>query len=278
MNSEVHPVVVVLVLLLTAFALAVWMWGSAAATSLGGPAELRTGPDGHHYVQIQNDLVEHDENGEFVSTHDLEAIGVELFLGTYAFFSNGDILLRRGPDPRSFADNLRAFQRKTNRSSIVPESAEGGLARCDLATGECERFGTPGVDFKAAYGVFIDRATDEVYISDTTRHLLRKFAPDGQQLAVSEETFKFPNQLMLHEGSLHVADTNNHVVRIVAADTASYGNIVDSFNVVPGGARLVDQRWPSHFARVGETWWVNNMKTGMNLGGLYVFDDDWNYV
>ncbi len=105
------------------------------------------------------------------------------------------------------------------------------------------------MDFNAAFGVFIDRVTDEVYISDTTRHLLRKFAPDGQQLAVSEETFKFPNQLMLHEGSLHVADTNNHVVRIVAADTASYGNIVDSFNVVPGGARLVDQRWPSHFAR-----------------------------
>ena len=278
MNSEVHPAVVALVLFLTAVAIGVWMWGSGAATSIGGPAELRAGPDGHHYVQIQNYLVEHDENGEFVKTHDLESIDVELFLGTYGFFSNGDVLLRRGPDPRSFGDNLRAFARKTNLSSISPETADSGLFRCDLHTQQCERFGNPGVDFKAAHGIFIDRSTDEVYISDTTRHLLRKYSPTGEEVAATGETFKFPNQLVLHEGRLYVADTNHHKIQVVEPGADSYGDIIIGIDVVPTEARLADQRWPSHFVRVGSTWWVNNMKTGMNLGGLYVFNNDWHYV
>ncbi len=245
MNSEVHPAIVAVVLALTAVAIGIWMWGSGAATSIGGPAELRSGPNGHHYVQIQQYLVEHDEEGSFVRTHDLGRLGVELFLGTYGFFSNGDVLLRRGPDPRSFADNLRAFQRKTNRSPISPETAESGLFRCNLDTRECERFGEPGVDFKAAHGIFIDRVTDNVYISDTTRHVLRKYASEGEEVAATPDTFKFPNQLMLHQGSLYVADTNNHVVRIVSADTSDYGNVVDSLNTVPGAARLVGPRRPS---------------------------------
>ncbi len=278
MNSEVHPAVVALVLFLTAVAVGIWMWGSGAAASHGGPAELRTGPDGHHYVQIQNYLVEHDESGHYVKTHDLGEIGVELFLGTYAFFSNGDVLLRRGPDPRSFADNLRAFQRKTNLNPIVPETADSGLFRCDLDAQQCERFGSQGVDFKAAHGIFIDQSTDEVYISDTTRHLLRKYSQDGEELAATGEAFKFPNQLLLHEGRLYIADTNHHAVQVVESNTDSYGDIIVGLDVVPTEAKLVDQRWPSHFVRVGRSWWVNNMKTGMNLGGLYVFNNDWHYV
>lgn len=278
MNSEVHPAIVAVVLALTAVAIGIWTWGSGAATSLGGPAELRVGPNGHRYVQVQHYLVEHDEDGGYVRTHDLEALGVELFLGTYGFFSNGDVLLRLGPDPRSLADNLRAFQRKTNLSPISPETADSGLFRCALDAQQCERFGTRGVDFKAAHGIFIDTTTDQVYISDTTRHVLRKYSSDGDEIAATAELFKFPNQLMLQGGNLYVADTNHHEVRVVEADTGRYGEILQRHDVVPSEARLAGRRWPSHFARVGDTWWVNNMKTGMNLGGLYVFDDDWKYV
>ena len=192
MNSDVHPVVVALVLGLTAVAIAIWMWFSGAAADIGGPAELRSGPDGHHYVQIRNHLVEHDENGKYIETHDLDDLGVELFLGGFAFFSNGDILLRRGPDPRSLSDNLRAYQRKTNEKSIEPETPDSGLFRCDLATKACKRFGSTGVDFKAAHGMFIDWRNDEVYISDTTRHLLRKYSADGSELAGPVGGFKFP--------------------------------------------------------------------------------------
>lgn len=254
------------------------MWGSGEAASIGGPAELRADSDGHLYLQIQNQLIEHDSNGAFLETHDLSDLGVEKFLGTYDFFSNGDILLRRGPDPRSFADNVRAFQRKTNRQSLEPSTPNSGLYRCNLDTKSCVRFGQTGIDFKAAYGTVIDRRTDDVYISDTTRHQLRKYSADGAVLAAPVPGFKFPNQLQLDNERLLVADTNNHEVRIVDSRSASFGDEIERIDTVPAAAGVLGQNWPSHIARVGGEWWVNNMRTGMNEGGIYIFDDNWRYA
>ena len=278
MHSDVHPMVVALVLALTALAVTVWMGASAEAANIGGPAELKSDPAGHHYVQIQNALVEHDANGNYLETHDLEELGVEVFLGSYAFFSNGDILLRRGPDLRSFGDNLRAYQRKTNVKTIEPETPDSGLFRCNLDTAACARFGSTGIDIKAAYGVFVDWRTDEVYIADTTRHVLRKFSADGTALAEPAAGFKFPNQLLMRDDQLLVADTNHHVIRIVSPHAGSFAEFIETRDVIPAAAASARQIWPTHFARVGDEWWVNNMQTGMNHGGLYVFDDDWRYT
>ena len=277
MNSEVHPVVAGLVIFMTVIAIALWAWASGVAASLGGPAGLVTSPGGHHFIEIQNYLVEHDEEGAYVKTHDLRAIDVELVLGGFAFFSNGDVLLRRGTDPRSFLDNVRAYRRETNLNSIVPNDSASGLFRCNLASSDCSRFGDEGIDFKAAFSVFIDWETDEVYISDTTRHLLRKYSSNGVELAPAVGGFQFPNQLMLHDGYVLVADTNNHVISRLESRSSNFAELVDSRSVVPGAAKIARQTWPSHFARVGDQWWVNNMQTGMNLGGIYVFDGEWNF-
>lgn len=278
MNSDVHPIIVAVVLALTASAVAMWIWASGEAASIGGPAELKSGPDGHHYVQIQNSLVEHDAQGNYVKTHDLEELGVDLFLGSYAFFSNGDVLLRLGPDPRSFGDNLRAYWRKTNHNAIAPESPDSGLYRCNLDKFVCDRFGSAGIDIKAAYGIFVNWRTDDVYIADTTRHVLRKYSADGDELAKPTAGFRFPNHLLLRDDQLLVADTNHHVIRIVSPDSPSFADLIETIDVVPDEASSSRQTWPSHFTRVGSEWWVNNMQTGMNNGGLYVFDDNWRYV
>ena len=278
MNSDVHPAVAAIVLIMTVMAIALWTWGSGVAASFGGPAELTRGPGGHSFVQIQNYLVEHDADGAYLRTHDLDALDVELFLGGYAFFSNGEILLRRGEDPRTFLDNFRAYKRETNSNSIVPSDPGSGLSRCNLETSVCEPFGESGIDFKAAYSVFIDWPTDEVYISDTTRHLLRKYSSRGVELASPVGGFKFPNQLSLHEGQLLVVDTNNHVIRVLESKSEAFADPIDSKDVVPGAAKLAEQTWPSHFARVDGEWWVNNMQTGMDRGGIYVFDNDWQYL
>ncbi len=278
MNAKVHPLVAALIIAATFAAVALWTWASGRAASLGGPAELTTGPQGHRFIQIQNYLVEHDAEGSYLRTHNLDDMGVELFLGGHAFFSDGDILLRRGPDPRSFLDNLRAYKRETNRNTIVPESSDSGLFRCDLKTRDCERFGEPGVDFKAAFSVYIDQRTDEVYVSDTTRHLLRKYSSDGVELAPPVDGFHFPNQLTLHDDELLVADTNNHEISVLEPGSPIFGERIGSRDVVPPPAESAGHTWPSHFTRVGDEWWVNNMMTGMDRGGVYVFDDDWRFL
>ena len=277
MNAKVHPLVVVLVLFLTFLAIGLWMWGTGEAREIGGPAQLQTDPEGHLYIQIQNQLLEHDANGVFLAQHDLEKLGVESMLGGFAFFSDGDILLRRGSDPRTFLDNIRAYQRRTNEQSLIPHSPNTGLYRCDLETTNCEIFGSNGIDFKAAHSIFIDWPADEVYIADTTRHLLRKYSANGEELTGPVGGFKFPNQLLMREGQLLVANTNYHQIRIVDPITESFGEELDAIDVVPDAAARAHQTWPSHIARVGDEWWVNNMRNGMDEGGIYVFDDSWRY-
>ncbi|MGB5334132.1 MAG: hypothetical protein WBN07_00815, partial [Woeseiaceae bacterium] len=278
MNSNVHPVVAALVILLAVAALGVWMWGSGGAANIGGPSELRSDPDGHIYVQMQNHLLEHDSEGRFVKIHDLGDLGVTLFLGSYAFFSDGDILLRRGPDPRSLADNIRAFQRKTNQQSLEPDTPDTGLYRCDLEAKSCTRFGKQAIDFKAAHGIFIDWQSDEVYIADTTRHVLRKYSAEGDLVAGPVHGFKFPNQLMVFNNKLLVADTNHHVIRMVDARSATFGRLLARKDVVPRQAQAAGQTWPSHFARISDEWWVNNMSSNMDEGGIYIFDENWQYL
>ena len=277
MDSKVHPLVAALVIIGAIAAIATWMWGSGEAKAIGGPAQLVVDGNGHLYVQIRNSLLEHDADGNFVREHDLRNIGVDMLLGGLGFFSNGDLLVRRGPDTRSFLDNLRAYQRKTNEDSLSPDAPETGLYRCQLVSRECSVFGGEAIDFKAAYGVYIDRETDEVYVSDTTRHLLRKYAADGSVLAGPVSGFRFPNGMIIEDGRLMLADTNHH--RVVALDPATdaFADELDSIDVVPGAAQRAGHTWPNDVARVGDDWWVNNMQTGMDYGGIYVFDENWRF-
>lgn len=277
MNSKIHPLLASLVILLTFVAIGLWMWGSGKAREIGGPAGLRLDPDGHLYVQIQNQLIEHDAEGHFLQRHDLSRLGVERLIGAVAFFSDGEVLLRRGPDSRTLTQNIRAYQRKTNDQSLVPETPATGLYRCNLDSASCVLFGPDGIDFKAAHNTFIDWRNDDVYITDTTRHLLRKYSAAGEVLAEPVGGFTFPNHLLMHEDQLYIANTNTHQIRKVASSKPSFGEQLESFDVRPPAAVRAGQIWPSHIARVNDEWWVNNMQSDMNAGGIYVFDTDWRF-
>ncbi len=277
MDKNVHPVAAAFFVIIAIVGIGTWFWGTGEAKRFGGPAGLTVNAEGHLFIQIDNQLIEHDENGNFVERHDLGELGVELLLGGTVFFSNGDILLRRGPDTRTFLDNLRAYQRHTNQNALSPDAEGAGLYRCNLRAKTCDSFSNPPIDLKAAFSAFVDLATDTVYISDSSRHLIRKYSADGVELASPGEGYRFPNQLMIADGVLLIADTNHHRIRAVDFRDEAFGDEVFQRNIVPAVARGNDQEWPSYFVQVGDQWWVNNMKTGMNYGGIYAFDSDWEF-
>jgi len=277
-DTKIHPVVAILVVAAAMLAVGLWAWGNGRAKAIGGPSELIIDPAGHLYIQMQNQLLEHDEQGTFIARHDLSELGVDVVIGALAFFPDGDILLRRGGDDRSFFDKLRAFLRRENQRSLDPVTAGAGLHRCQLGTRSCRRFGQEAIDFKAAYGVFIEAATSDVFVADTTRHLLRKYSASGRPVAGPVGGFRFPNHLALYDGVMLVADTNHHRIAQVDPATAAFGSQIGAIDVVPPAARADGRTWPSHFERVADAWWVNNMTASMNNGGIYLFDDDWQYM
>ena len=153
MDAKVHPVIAILVIVGVILSVGVWTWGNGESKAIGGPSELVIDPDGHLFIQIQNQLLEHDQNGIFVARHNLAELGVYDVIGGLAFFSNGDILLRRGGDDRSFIDNFRAYLRWENQRSITPDEPGAGVVRCNLRAKSCVQFGNDAIDFKAAYSV-----------------------------------------------------------------------------------------------------------------------------
>ena len=277
LNMKIHPAIATLVVALFIVATGVRFWASGEAKELGGPAQLLRDSSGQLYVQIQNQLLEHDPDGTFVHRHDLSVLGVDVVIGAIGFFSNGDVLLRRGADQRSLIDNITAYQRRENTNSIDTSAQNIGLARCNLNVQECSAFATPSIDLQSTFGVSIEQRTDNVFISDTSRHLLRKYSAYGVELVSPAAGFKYPNQLMLHNSELMVADTNQHRISVLDSSDLSFGKILRSIDVVPEDADQRGDRWPSHFAQVGDEWWVNNMKSNMHNGGVYAFDLDWEY-
>ena len=277
LNAKVHPGIVALVMVLTFAAIAFKMWADGKAIDLSGPAQMLRAPTGEVYIQVQDQLLEHDAAGEFVRRIDLSEMGVDAVIGELAFFPNGDLLLRRGRDARGFFDGLRAYARLENTADIRSPARDTGLARCSLSTRSCEPFGNPTIDFKATFSVYVDAENQVVYVSDTSRHLLRSFSFTGDELAIPRKGLRFPNQLVVHEGMLLVADTNHHRVALLdSVNDALTGEFVE-IDVIPPEAVSRQERWPSHFAMVGERWWVNNMRTDMRNGGIYVFDREFQF-
>jgi hypothetical protein len=278
LNVKVHPAIATAVLVLAAVAIAVKVWGDGRALDVGGPAQMLRAPSGHVYIQIGDRLLQHDPQGGFVREIDLADLGVARVIGGIAFFPNGDLLVRRGRDVRSLLDNLRAYGRLKSRRSIFDAEPGSGLARCNLQNMQCAPFGTPPIDFRSTFHALVEPQGDTIWFSDTPRHTLRRFSADGEQLAFHETGLRFPNQLLLDGGRLLVADTNNHRLAtfdVSGPDLAEAGPGID---VIPAEAASRRERWPTHFARVDGRWWVNNMRSNMQNGGIYVFDDGWRFI
>jgi len=278
LQMKIHPALAGFVIALAVIAVAMKFWGEGEALKYSGPSQLLRDPHGHLYIQIQNQLLEHNADGEFLRGHDLTELGVQTMIGAAAFFSNGDILLRRGEDRRDIANRIAAYQRRENTSDLVPESPGAGLARCSLQAKQCTPFAEPPVDFKSTIGVYIDWRNDDVYISDTSRHTLHKYSRNGVAMAEPKRGFKFPNQILLLDEQLFVTDTNHHQIRVVDARSEFFAKTIRSLSVVPEQARQAELRWPSHLARIGDEWWINNMNRAMRSGGIYVFDQNWQYL
>ena len=83
MNANVNPVIAAIVILLVCICAGIFMLGTGEAEEISGPSALLKDPAGHIYVQIQNQLLEHDESGIFVKRHDLGALDVGRVLWRY---------------------------------------------------------------------------------------------------------------------------------------------------------------------------------------------------
>lgn len=241
MDTKVHPFIVALTFLVLFAGIGLWTWGSGRAAEIGGPAHLLRAPTGNIFVQVNNQLLEHDATGRFVERHDLSLLGVDQVIGALGFFSDGDLLLRRGPVPGLESD--------------------ARLDRCDLRGLTCTPFGSFTIDAQETFGLHIDWLTDDVFLTDTARHLLHRFDDTGRAIGEPIDGFRFPNHVLLHDDRLYIADTNRQRVTVVSADSAEFGMQLDAIDVVGRDAERTGRRWPTALERMSNgSWWVSTLR------------------
>lgn len=284
MNTRINPVLAIAIVLLFGSILALQFWAGGKALEYEGPNHLHVDTTGNLYIQIGETLLKYDASGRLFNQYDLKEMGVEQMIGDFALFNNGDLLIRRGQYNPGLLENIRRYLRHTNTSPQEAPDDETGLFRCNLNTRICARFGDGSIDLNNAFHLFMDPNTEEVYASDTSRHVLRKFNQLGEQLSSIKEGFFFPNQILLQDKLLYVADTNHHQIHIVETGIENFGQTRATHDIRTIAETAEDLRtqqilsghtWPTALLPVGDHWWVNNMTHEMRNGGIYIYDQQW---
>ena len=276
MNQSVKPLTAISIILAAVLLISLIFWARQESIRIGGPDQVQIDPAGNIFIHISDKLYKLSPSLTVLEEYHLPELGVYELVGDFAFFSNGDVLIRRGKYEPGFLESIARYQRKADTKSPVAARDNEGLYRCKLDLKQCSPFGSNQLDFDSAFHLSIDVSTDTVYLSDTSRHKLRKFDAEGNELAVQSKGYKFPNQNMLHNGKLLVADTNHHAIQASNISSESFGEILETHSIL--NPKLGKATWPYSLAKVGGQWWVNNMAASMSHGTIAIYSDDWEFV
>jgi len=272
-NAEIKPLHAIVVIAIALVLIYLYIWANGKWLEVGGPNQMRLDAEGNLYIHIAERLFRLDKNEASVKQYRLSDYGVYDMVGDFDFFANGDILLRKGHYDPGLVEGVQMYRRVIDQSDPRPTNPDEGLFRCQLDSRICSRFGQ--LDFNAAFHVLVDREYGDVYVSDTNRSAVRKYNSEGVEQSVDIDSFWFPNHSMLWNGYLLVADTNHHLIKALFTQNDDALKLFKAYPVAP--AQFGSKNWVFSFARVADTWWVNNMGMDMVYGLVGIFDDDFHF-
>lgn len=271
MNQEVNPLTAFIIIAISVIMIYLIFWFRGESLTVGAPDQVKFDRQGNLVIHVGDRLVKLDSELQIINQIQLDEIGVYDLVGDFDFFTNGDILIRKGRYQPSLIDNVRRYFRMTETKLPIADNDVEGMFRCQLASKKCILFGSEKLDFDSAFHVSIDPQNDDVYVSDTGRHILRKFNQHGVELASQTEGFKYPNQISLFNSGLWVADTNHHAIQQVKIINDEFCKIIKSYSVIHEQSK--ENTWPYAFAKVGNKWWVNNLASNMDKGVISIFNE-----
>ncbi len=268
MDKELSPLATTLILAFFLILGGLLYWSYSRYLDTPRLTHMRLDPMGQLYVQLGSELFVYGPDGQYADWIDLANLGAESRIGDFAFFSDGDLLIRQGGGDRSLAFNILRYLRVTNRTPDTRvEGADGGLIRCDLDNLECQPFGDPPPNLNDAFHLELDWKTDRVFLADTSRHRIQMLSPGGTRVARAEGSLRFPNQTLYRDGELFVANTNCHEIAVFAAADDQLTPLVErGFPTVPEGADLAGRIWPTALLTLDEEIWVINSDHAMSKG------------
>lgn len=269
MKTKLKIAIGIVFVILSVLTMGTKIWADSKAFSIEGPSFMRITPQGDLAIIIGRQVFIIDSNGITKKVINLESLGIQNH-GDFDFFNNGDLLIYNGEAEFTFTESIERYIRRQDKR-ISPPTGKKGLLRCNSDGTDCYKFSAELPAFHSAFRVYIDRDTETVYIADTPRFALYKLNEKGKIIATNKDKLRFPNQLMLHDDKLYVANTNYHSIKIVSSDTESFGEEIESHKTV------IDKinEWPSQLLNAHDNWWVMIAGDDMSYGRIQIYDSEW---
>ena len=272
-DANVKPLTAVAVIAFFVALLGARFWAYGESVSVPGFSYLHRHPSGDTVVLFNYTLYRFNTANELHSRTDLAHFGVPRGQVTdFAWFSNGDLLLRAGRRSEDLLFNVNRFLRKTNQTPELTHYPAGTLVRCKPDTGNCRPFSASFLNLNDVFALEIDTRNDRVFIADSSRHKIYLLSSQGRELDRISEGLTFPNQLSFIGDRLYVANTNRHVISVYRVTNNRFADGPEKLEIVPAEAATAGQTWPAALLISDDMLWVINATTGMDHGGIYQFD------
>jgi len=268
-NKTIKILVAMVIIAGSVLSLGLKFFMDDAALKVDRPTFIKTSPDNNVALLVGNSIYFIDEFGETSRIFDFNKKGFRI-RGDFDFFSNGDLLVYSNIAEPDTLEKLAQFAR-IKETSQDPDSGNDGLYRCNINTQDCHIFTTSLPAFHTTFRTVIDRDTDTVYISDTPRFALYKLDSTGALLAQNNSNLKFPNQILLHDNALYIANTNFHSVKVVRTDNQHFGEEIKNHETVIDSQHV----WPTEVIATPDGWWVGIADNNIDNGRIQIFDNDW---
>lgn len=266
MQKSIHPLAALGILVFFGGLLFGWFWANQQLLELDRLRSIKISPDQELVVQLDRRLYFMDPDGRHLQKFDLADLGLGRFVGDYGFFANGDLLLSLAQEPLSLLEKMKIFLRL---SAAERQSEDARLQRCSVETRRCRVFSEQLPDFYRSFRLHIDTQRQQVFIADTSREQLWLLDEEGQVLA-KKDGFRFPNQVLVHQESLWLADTNHHQIKRLKASVDGFGEELQVWEAELGNKH----RWPFALAPVGDEWWALLADSGMRDAILVAYNQD----
>ena len=272
-DINIKPLTAIAVIAFFLLLLGARFWAYGESISVTGFSYLHKHPSGDTVVLFHNSLYRFDDADRLRDRTELSDFGVPPGQITdFAWFSNGDLLLRRGQREEGLLFNLERYQRKTNTTPASQADPQALLVRCVKNSGECTPFTASPLNLNAVFALEIDTETDRVFVADTSRHKVYMLSAEGRELDRIDTGLKFPNQISYFDDVLYVTNTNHHQISAYRVTGDSFSGEPEQISVTPEDAVVARQTWPAAFLFVADRLWVINATSQMDQGGIYLFD------
>ena len=192
-------------------------------------------------------------------------------VGDYDFFANRDLLVYHRVKPLTLVDNIKAYLRLSSDKQLNHSTKLGddGFYRCQLANNQCVRFGDQLPLIKRGFRLVIHQADNTIYLADTSAHLLYKISPTGRVIATSDnESFTFPNHILVVGNKLWLADTNHQRIVALNTDTDNFALQLKQVETIAGDKH----QFPHQFVIENNKLWVNIADNSMSNGLIQQYD------